>query len=200
MLREEDKMGREFCVGDKVIIRADKKSSKFISVLNWEGIITKIDTQASIRVEFNDDERNILWISYEYLELIKAYDEVTPTKAEPLQTASGIKAIIPDQETMKRLEVESKPVYAVDSDDYIAEHKIEQEEKPQDEFIAPDHKGYMVFVSSGSKPKHIHKTYEEALRESHRLANQKENVGAKVYILAVLGAIQGTIEVNEVEV
>lgn len=193
-------MERKFMVGDKVKVTGVVHSSFKEDDIGKIGKITKVDTQDSFKIISDLGTNEGEWTSYGDVELVESYDGNTPTKAEPLQTAPEIKAIIPDQETMKRLEVESKPVYAVNSDDYIAEHKIEQEEKPQDEFIAPDHKGYMVFVSSGSKPKHIHKTYEEALREAYRLANQKENIGAKVYVLAVLGAIQGTIEVNEVEV
>ena len=186
-------MKREFCVGDKVRFTEAVWGAKE----GAEGRIDLVHSWDSFRVVVKG--LGNIWVSYDQVELVEAFDECTPTKVEPLKTASEIKAIIPDQETMKRIEAANNPVYVVDSDDYLAEHKIEQVEKPQDEFIAPDHKGYMVFVSSGSKPKHIHKTYEEALREAYRLANQKENIGAKVYVLAVLGAIQGTIEVNEVK-
>ena len=192
-------MGREFCVGDKIKVVGIDDSSFNANDIGRMGKIIKVESQDSFKIIFDTGTNEGAWASYGDVELVEAFDECTPTKAEPLQTAPEIKAIIPDPEIMKRLEAANNPIYAVGSDDYIAEHKIEQVEKPQDESTAPDHKGYMVFVSSGSKPKHIHKTYEEALREAYRLANQKENIGAKVYVLAVLGAIQGTIEVNEVE-
>lgn len=193
-------MEREFCVGDKVRVKGIVYSSFEEDDIGKIGKITKVDAQDSFKIIFDGGTGETAWTSCKDVELVEAYDEGFTLKPEPLQTAPEIRAIIPDSEIMKRLEAANKPVYAIDSDDYIAEHKIEQEEKPQDEFTAPDHRGYMIFVLSGSKPKHIHKTYEEALREAYRLANQKENIGAKVYILAVLGAIQGTIEVNEVEV
>lgn len=193
-------MGREFCVGDKIKVVGIDDSSFDANDIGRMGKIIKVESQDSFKIIFDTGTNEGAWASCNDVELVEAYDGNTPTKAEPLKTAPEIKAIIPDQETMERLEATNNPVYVVDSDDYLAEHKIEQEEKSQDEFTAPDHKGYFVFVSSGSKPKHIHKTYEEALCEAYRLANQKENIGAKVYILAVLGAIQGTIEVNEVEV
>ena len=60
-------------------------------------------------------------------------------------------------------------------------------------------KGYMIFVENQSRPKHIHSTYEKAVTEAHRLAKQSQNINYKVYILAVLSAVVGTVSVDEVD-
>ena len=63
----------------------------------------------------------------------------------------------------------------------------------------PAPNGYMVFVQNQSRPKYIHPTYEEAVTEAHRLAKQSQNINCKVYILAVLRSVIGTVSVNEVD-
>ena len=55
------------------------------------------------------------------------------------------------------------------------------------------------FVQNQSRPKYIHPTYEEAVTEAHRLAKQSQNINCKVYILAVLRSVIGTVSVNEVD-
>ena len=40
---------------------------------------------------------------------------------------------------------------------------------------------------------------QEAVTEAHRLAKQSQNINCKVYILAVLRSVIGTVSVNEVD-